>query len=320
MGILYVVSDSAGAGKTALCASLASALNDIGHKVTVSKPIFSDDESSDHNNYAIVLDSFLNSSSNESMELNDDAIAKIKVMENGVDTLILEASNRLSATQHIELIKSIDAKVIYVGKYNSVVDAIPFITAFGENLIGAVLNFLTMYKRTEACEVVIPKLEESGITVLGLIPEDRTLLSLTVKQICENLEGTFFAGEEYGEDLVEGYMVGGFGMDPGEYIFSKQDKKAVVVRGDRPDVQMSALGTDMECFIMTGGLEPIEYVKYEAQEEEVSIIIVNSDTLDTMDKIGTLQENAQFDHKEKLFKFKDLISRHVNVEGLKAAL
>ena len=320
MGILYVVSDSAGAGKTALCASLASTLNDIGHKVAVSKPIFSDDESSDHNNYAIVLDSFLNSSSNESMDLNDDAIAKIKVMENGVDTLILEASNRLSTTQHIELIKSIDAKVIYVGKYNGVVDAIPFITGFGENLIGAVLNFLTMYKGTEACEVVIPKLEESGITVLGLIPEDRTLLSLTVKQICENLEGTFFAGEEYGEDLVEGYMVGGFGMDPGEYIFSKQDKKAVVVRGDRPDVQMSALGTDMECFIMTGGLEPIEYVKYEAQEEEVSIIIVNSDTLDTMDKIGTLQEHAQFDHKEKLFKFKDLISRHVNVEGLKAAL
>ena len=104
MGILYVVSDSAGAGKTALCASLASTLNDIGHKVTVSKPIFSDDESSDHNNYAIVLDSFLNSSSNESMELNDDAIAKIKVMENGVDTLILEASNRLSATQHLSLI------------------------------------------------------------------------------------------------------------------------------------------------------------------------------------------------------------------------
>ena len=178
---------------------------------------------------------------------------------------------------------------------------------------------MTIYKGTEAYESVIPRLEESGINVLGLIPEDRTLLSLTVKQICENLEGIFFAGEEYGEDLVEGYMVGGFGMDPGEYIFSKQDKKAVVVRGDRPDVQMSALETNMECFIMTGGLEPIEYVKYEAEEEEVSIIIVNSDTLETMDKIGSLQKYAEFDHKEKLSKFKDLISKHVDVEGLKAA-
>ena len=319
MGILYVVSDNAGAGKTALCASLGSTLSDAGYNVKASKPIFSDDESSDYNNYSAVLDSSLNNSSNESINLND-ASEKIKTLESGVDTLLLEASNSLSVAQHVELVKSGDAKVIYVGKYNGVLDSIPFITAFGEDLIGAVLNFLTMYKGTEASEVVIPRLEESGITVLGSIPEDRTLLSLTVKQICKNLEGTFFAGEEYGEDLVEGYMVGGFGMDPGEYIFSKQDKKAVVVRGDRPDVQMSALGTNMECFIMTGGLEPIEYVKYEADEEEVSIIIVNSDTLDTMDKIGSLQEHAEFDHKEKLSKFKALISLNIDIEGLKAAL
>ena len=318
MSILYVVSDNAGAGKTALCASLASVLIDIGRKVTVSKPIFADDEKSDHNNYSAVLGSSLSSSSNESIDLNN-AAEKIKSMESGVDTLLLEASNSLSVDQHVELVKAIDAKVIHVSKYNRSIDSIPFITAFGENLIGTVINFLTIYKGTEAYESVIPRLEESGINVLGLIPEDRTLLSLTVKQICENLEGIFFAGEEYGEDLVEGYMVGGFGMDPGEYIFSKQDKKAVVVRGDRPDVQMSALETNMECFIMTGGLEPIEYVKYEAEEEEVSIIIVNSDTLETMDKIGSLQKYAEFDHKEKLSKFKDLISKHVDVEGLKAA-
>ncbi|MFL2760587.1 MAG: DRTGG domain-containing protein [Dehalococcoidia bacterium] len=318
MSILYVVSDNAGAGKTALCASLASVLNDIGRKVTVSKPIFADDEKSDHDNYSAVLDSSLSSSSNESIDLNN-AAEKIKSMESGVDTLLLEASNSLSVDQHVELVKAIEAKVIHVSKYNRSIDSIPFITAFGDNLIGTVINFLTIYKGTEAYESVIPRLEESGINVLGLIPEDRTLLSLTVKQICENLEGIFFAGEEYGEDLVEGYMVGGFGMDPGEYIFSKQDKKAVVVRGDRPDVQMSALETNMECFIMTGGLEPIEYVKYEAEEEEVSIIIVNSDTLETMDKIGSLQKYAEFDHKEKLSKFKDLISKHVDVEGLKAA-
>ena len=319
MGILYVVSDNAGAGKTALCASLASTLNATEHKVIVSKPIFSDDESTDHDKYSAVLDSSLNSISSEPINL-DTAAEIIRTKANGVETLLVEASNSLTVDQHVELVKSVGAKVIHVGKYDKSIDSIPFITAFGENLIGTVLNFLTIYKGIEVCEVVIPRLEESGITVLGSIPEDRTLLSLTVKQICENLEGTFFAGEKYGENLVESYMVGGFGMDPGEHIFSKQDKKAVVVRGDRPDVQMSALDTNMECFIMTGGLEPIEYVKYEAEEEEVSIIIVNSDTLDTMDKIGSLQEHAKFDHKEKLSKFKDLISLNIDVEKLKAAL
>ena len=105
-------------------------------------------------------------------------------------------------------------------------------------------------------------------------------------------------------------------MDPGEYAFATRDKKAVVVRGDRPDVQMSALNTDMECFIMTNGMEPIEYIKYEAVEEGVSIMIVQSDTLDTMENISKLQQLAEFDHPDKLSKAKKLVSDYVNVEQL----
>ena len=102
-------------------------------------------------------------------------------------------------------------------------------------------------------------------------------------------------------------MVGGFGMDPGEMIFNTLDKKAVIVRGDRPDVQMSALSTDMSCFIMTGGLDPIEYVKYESTEEEVPILVVDSNTLDTMERINELQNFSKFDHLIKLNVGCDLI-------------
>ena len=319
MGILYVVSDTGRAGKTSFCASLASVLMDMGRKVTVSKAIFSEQDEEDVDNYSSVLGSNFSKLSVRSFNVPDVG-EEIKSVAEDVDTLLVEASNTLSRDEHIDLVKNIGAKVIHVTKYDEAIGSIPFSTAFGQDLIGTVINFLTRYKGTEAHEVVIPSLKKSGINVLGWIPENRTLLSLTVRQICENLEGKFFGGEEYGEDLVENFMVGGFGMDPGQYIFSRQDKKAVVVRGDRPDVQMSALDTDMECFIMTGGIEPIEYVKYEANEEEVSIIIVNSDTLETMDKIGTLQEHSEFDHKDKLARFKNLISSNIDIEGLKSAL
>ena len=319
MGILYVVSDTDRAGKTSFCASLASVLMDMGHKVSVSKAIFSEQDKEDLDRYCSVLGSNFSKLSGQSFDVSTVG-AEIKSAAKEVDTLLVEASNTLSRDEHTDLVKNIGAKVIHVTKYDEAIGSIPFGTSFGQDLIGTVLNFLTRYKTTEAYEIVIPRLEKSGIPVLGLIPENRTLLSLTVKQICESLEGTFVGGEEYGEDLVESFMVGGFGMDPGQYIFSRQDKKAVVVRGDRPDVQMSALDTDMECFIMTGGLKPIEYVKYEANEEEVSIIIVNSDTLETMDKIGTLQEHSEFDHKDKLARFKNLISSNIDVEGLKSVL
>jgi hypothetical protein len=39
-----------------------------------------------------------------------------------------------------------------------------------------------------------------------------------------------------------------------------------------------------------------------------------------MDKIGTLQEHSEFDHKEKLARFKNLIDSNIDVEALKSVL
>ena len=108
-------------------------------------------------------------------------------------------------------------------------------------------------------------------------------------------------------------MVGGFGMDPGQYVFNTKDKKAVIVRGDRPDVQMSALETPMSCFIMTDDLEPIEYVKYESEEENVPILIVQENTLDTMKNIDKLTSFSKFDHPEKLTEAKRLIIDNLQI-------
>ena len=56
------------------------------------------------------------------------------------------------------------------------------------------------------------------------------------------------------------------------------ENKAVIVRGDRPDLQMAALNTSTACIVLTKGVEPIEYVRYEAEQEEVSLIVVETDT------------------------------------------
>ena len=191
-----------------------------------------------------------------------------------------------------------------------------FASGFGSSVCGVVLNQVSKYAQIQTEHIMQQNLSSHDVHLLGTIPEDRTLLSLSVAQICENLSGQMFGEEQNSESLVEHFMVGGFGMDPGEYSFTTRDKKAVVVRGDRPDVQMSALNTDMECFIMTNGMDPIEYIKYEAVEEGVSIMIVQSDTLDTMENISKLQQLAEFDHPDKLAKAKKLVSDYVNVDQL----
>ncbi len=57
-------------------------------------------------------------------------------------------------------------------------------------------------------------------------------------------------------------------------------------------------------------------MKYEADEENVAIIIVDTNTLETMDRLSPLQELARFDHPEKLERAKILVSENLCVEKL----
>jgi hypothetical protein len=128
------------------------------------------------------------------------------------------------------------------------------------------------------------------------------------------------SGEDASDGLVEHLMVGGRGMDPGEHYFGVRDSKAVIVRGDRPDVQMAALTTSTACMVMTKGIEPIEYVQYEAREEGVPVIVVETDTIETMEALNGLMDSARFDHPLKLARYSELADEHIDLPALYGAL
>ena len=110
------------------------------------------------------------------------------------------------------------------------------------------------------------------------------------------------------------------GLDSGEVYFGTRDSKAVIVRGDRPDVQMSALTTSTLCLVLTGGIEPIEYVLYEAELEEVPVAVVPAETLDAMAALDGLSARARFDHPAKLERLSELVGGHVDVDALYGTL
>ena len=115
-------------------------------------------------------------------------------------------------------------------------------------------------------------------------------------------------------------MVGGLGLDSGESYFSLRENKAVIIRGDRPDVQMAALATTTSCMVATNDVEPIEYVVNEAELDEVPIILVRDDTLTTMDSLNSLQQGVRFNHPPKLERFASLMTEHVNLDAIYGAL
>ena len=308
MSVLFVTSTGAGSGKTFFSYSLSQSL--INQNKIVDLVHLVPDQQNDlfDGNYVpdLLPSKILPVSQfNSFFQEIDQSIS-----------LIVKVSDQISRDDLKNLVQNSQGKIVSLLDFSNCVDQIDHLLGLGDQLAGVVINFVTKYGEFKLSEEILPAFLKANISVLGTIPENRTLLSLSVQQISDILGAKFFNGNDYSNQLVEHYMVGGFGMDPGEMIFNTLDDKAVIVRGDRPDVQMSALSTEMSCFIMTGGLEPIEYVKYEANEEQVPILVVDSNTLDTMDRINEIQNFSKFDHPKKLNVGCQLVTDNFNFEVL----
>ena len=328
MAVILVVSEQDGEGKTSLCAAVVRAAQESGRSSAVVKLAASGDSDPDAEDLASLLGQqrvhrVALDAGPLTSEVLKEAAARVAAVADGVDVVLVEGSCSLSDEESARLAEAIDARAVIVSGYRHDMTASHLThwrEAFGDRLAGVVVNGMTRYMGTDTTTRLLPSLEEEGLAVLGVVPEERRLLGSTVAQIAESLYGRFVACEEQmGDALVEHLMVGGMGMDPGQLYFSTREDKAVIVRGDRPDIQMSALETPTTCLVLTKGIEPIEYVKYEAELEGVAVVVVPTDTLGTMDALAPLMESSRFDHPAKLERFAGLVSENVDLSALLGA-
>ena len=323
MAVLAVVSDSPGAGKTAVSSALARLARDSGKTAAVYKPVGPADDPD-----PIAYERLLGQAMNGAARLPEgeslgEAISGIQgsaaSLAESNDLVIVEVSSALSEGDSARLVEALDARVVAVVGYRPDLEA-PEITGatsvYGGRLAGVVINGLTRYKGHDTESRLLPSVERAGVNVLGVIPEDRTLLGITVAEVASYLDGRNITDVDEMDRLVEHFQVGGLGLDRGTDYFDLLERKAVVVRGDRPDIQMPALRTPMACLMLTMGIEPIEYVLYEAEEQEVPIILVDQDTIPAMESLHGIHERARFDHPDKLARFTHLLKEHTDITNL----
>jgi BioD-like phosphotransacetylase family protein len=254
-----------------------------------------------------------------------DSIKKSYIaLSEGTDTIVAEGLPSFSPDgAPINISSSVadlmDASVLAVLAYKDAAGlrkaAAGIKELYGNRTVGMIINKVPRYKMRDANQIITPQLESLGITVLGNIPEDRSLLSVTVDQMAEHLGGRFITQENNGHLPVEHIMIGGLVLDSGAGYFAARDRKAVIVRGDRPDIQMAALRTSTSCLVLTGGHWPIQYVLNEANEENVPLILVDEDTHTTAAALNTLINRSVFQHTFKLKRFSQLLDEHCSKEA-----
>jgi BioD-like phosphotransacetylase family protein len=309
LAALYITSPQAGAGKTMVCAGLGRHLKSQGKKVGFFKPMVAAIKSKEApDSDAAFIKSILGLK--EPIEDlcpviggEKDIAQKIKQAYGKVaedkDVVIIEGIWRQrpgakSAESSYEIAKALEARVIVVEGYSpDLLGTKPAdkYRGFGGDLLGVVVNKVPT-SRMEAVKGL------GGVT--GVIPEDRTLLSLSVAELAGLIAGKIVNEAGSSAGLVENYMLGALGVDSGLDYFGRKVNKAVVVKGERPDMQLAALQTPTKCLVISGDGELIYEVLKSAEEKSVPIIVTDENTTSVMDSIERALGMTKFNQPEKL--------------------
>ncbi len=346
MAVLYVTGNRPGTGKTALAAALASRLVGAGRRPVLVRPLRPNAAAASDPDVALFQQVVPGAPNTEApplavtldtlsadTTLPDRVRERVAAASVGREPTIVEGLDGLDdhdpwALASASIATALDARVVLVLDYGRDLSDAAAAAArrrYGNRLAGVVINRVPHHAIHDATARLSPALQGGGLAVLGIVPEDRRMAAPSVAQVAEHLGAAFRVLDDLDDpgaglrSLVEHFMVGGSPLDNGAYVFSRRENKAVLVRGDRPDLQMAALETSTTCLVLTGGREPVQYATYHAGLRQVPAMLVGGPTLEVMEALGTVGERASVHSPLKVERFADLLDRHEDMPALLAA-
>ncbi|MBM32361.1 MAG: hypothetical protein CL764_05845 [Chloroflexi bacterium] len=315
MKIFSVTSPKPGLGKTSLISGLSNILISQGKNVKILNSIFSDSALS----YELFPDDVVvsgNFKKNGSIIDDSDRIKEInKVVnsfENQTEYCFVE-SNFDSLEYNNSLVETLNSESILVIDYSK--DIKSRLKQYKEKLFGIIINNVPKFRMNKIQDDLLNSIRKDGFKVIGIIPEDRCLLSCTIEQLSEHINGKFIYKNYSTNSLIENILIGGMVLDWSVHYFSSSFNVAAVIRGDRPDLQLGALQSGkVKVLILTKAMEPIEYVSYEAEKLGIPIILSEKNTEETVNLFENIHSKSNFNHPEKLQRITDLISTNCNMQ------
>ncbi len=327
MASLYITSMQGGGGKTMLCAGLGKHLKDAGKKVGFFKPVVADiktpdkgaaDSDAEFMKRVLALKEPLDSlcpvigGKNIASKI-EQAYAKVA---KGKDVVIIEGVWRQRPggrpiEASYEIVKALDARVLVVEPYSDI-GSIGKYKDFGEYLLGVVVNKVPASR----VETVREQLGGAEVDILGVLPEDRALFSLTVGELAEHIGGEILNNADKSGELVENFMLGALTVDSGLDYFGRKDNKAVVLRADRPDMQLAALETSTRCLVLSGGAPPSHPVLKGAEGKGIPIIATGADVSTTVMHVEKALGRTKFNQEEKLPRLAGIMEQNFDFQAL----
>lgn len=350
MKTILVVSTESHAGKSALCLALGLSLKDKGIPFAYMKPIsyevsYSTGEPIDRDVEAIRSILGLKDSLGDMAPVPLEGPFLREAIESGdrgfrqkiVDSFhrimrdrevaLIEGRHHLglgvsASLSDLELASLLDADVLILTRYDGeeAIDRILCALRLLENgphVLGVVLKEVSLDTEFNLVnDVFVPFLADRGAEVLGIVPFEHRLRSVSVEEILERLGGKQVT--ELPLDRPVGhFLVGATGPQAALRSFRRTPELGVITGGDQTEIQLAALeAPDIRCLILTGNLRPNRTVIKEAQEKGVPVIVVGQHTLTTAELCQGLLSRSWIRPGERLDFAINFVRSNIDVERI----
>lgn len=241
------------------------------------------------------------------------------------DLVVIEGGGRLTTGGIVGLTDPdvadlLDARTILVGGYESPADVDEVLAAarqFDDHLAGVLFNAVDDGAFDSLNTDVVPFLEARNIPVLGIVPRIQELAGMTVADLADSLGADLLTPQTNTDGFVERFAVGAMGGDTALRHFRRMRNAAMVTGGDRSEIQAAALeAPGIECIVLTGGLRPSDAILGSAADADVPVLLVQSDTKVTVDRIENVLSTGRTRDPETVERMADLLAAHADLEHL----
>ena len=351
MKSLYIASTQGSGGKTTIAVGLCLALRRRGLAAGYFKPVGTlassaggvlldedatfvagllglDDELSDVS--PVVLDEdalhdVLAGSEVDAMSRVKDAYARVS---RGKDLVVCEGlgeiwQGRFLRTSGAEVVAELDLRTLLVAKFAGarLLDDIIYVKdALRHRLLGVLFNMVPQSRLGLVTDQYVGFLEKNGVTSYGALTSHSRLSAVSVAEIVEALDGTYVCGAQFGDRLVETYMIGAMSPDHALKYFQLTPGKVVIVGGDRAEIILTALDTPTVAVVLTGNYVPSPAVLERADARGVPLISVETDTVTATDDLRRLFGRLRVKDRGKIELIAGLIEEAVDLDRLVADL
>lgn len=218
-----------------------------------------------------------------------------------------------------EIAKTINASVLLVTRYDSLflIDEIIYAKSLlGENLLGILINSIPPDQFNSIQNTIKPFLDSINVDLLGMLPNDRLLQSVSVRELVDQLNAKVLCRDDRLDLMVETLTVGAMNVNAALAYFRQRQNMAVITGGDRTDIQLAALESSTSCLILTGNSLPQDLILNRAKDLEVPILLVNLDTLSTVEIVDQTFGKVRLHEEIKVKCVQELINQYFDFDKL----